>query len=113
MTRRRGAAAHPSKRFAATSRRPDSSLLNGTGAFRLALETLPVIPLFTFHFEPFTFHSMSIRLGAVGYLNARPLTWALDRAPERWQVRYDVPSICASLLHGGSVDLGLIPSVEY
>lgn len=56
---------------------------------------------------------MSVRLGAVGYLNARPLTWALDRAPERWQVRYDVPSVCASLLHGGSVDLGLIPSVEY
>lgn len=56
---------------------------------------------------------MPIRLGAVGYLNARPLTWALDRAPERWHIRYDVPSICASLLHAGDVDLGLIPSVEY
>jgi len=54
-----------------------------------------------------------VRLGAVGYLNARPLTWALDRAPERWQIRYDVPSICAALLHAGEVDLGLIPSVEY
>ena len=54
-----------------------------------------------------------IRLGAVGYLNARPLTWALDRAPGRWQIRYDVPSVCASLLHAGEVDLGLIPSVEY
>lgn len=56
---------------------------------------------------------MTIRIGAVGYLNARPLTWALDRSPERWKVRYDVPAICASLLHSGSVDLGLIPSVEY
>ncbi|HEX5108946.1 MAG TPA: menaquinone biosynthesis protein [Vicinamibacterales bacterium] len=56
---------------------------------------------------------MAIRLGAVGYLNARPLTWALDRQPERWDVRYDVPSVCAALLHGGQVDLGLIPSVEY
>lgn len=54
-----------------------------------------------------------IRIGAVGYLNARPLTWSLDRAPERWAVRYDVPSECARLLHGGDVDLGLIPSVEY
>jgi chorismate dehydratase len=54
-----------------------------------------------------------IRLGAVGYLNARPLTWALDRAPDRWHVRYDVPSVCASLLHAGEIDLGLIPSVEY
>jgi chorismate dehydratase len=56
---------------------------------------------------------MRIRLGAVGYLNARPLTWALDRDPGRWDVRYDVPSVCAALLHRGDVDLGLIPSVEY
>jgi chorismate dehydratase len=54
-----------------------------------------------------------IRVGAVGYLNARPLTWALDRAPERWQVRYDVPSVCADLLYAGDTDLGLIPSIEY
>lgn len=55
---------------------------------------------------------MPVRVGAVGYLNARPLTWALHRDP-RWEIRYDVPSVCASLLHGGDVDLGLIPSVEY
>jgi chorismate dehydratase len=54
-----------------------------------------------------------VRIGAVGYLNARPLTWALDRDRDRWRVRYDVPSVCASLLHEGSVDLGLIPSIEY
>lgn len=54
-----------------------------------------------------------VRIGAVSYLNARPLTWALDRSPERWQVRYDLPSVCASLLHGGDTDLGLIPSIEY
>jgi chorismate dehydratase len=56
---------------------------------------------------------MAIRIGAVGYLNARPLTWALDRFPDRWHVRYDVPSVCARLLNAGEVDLGLIPSVEY
>jgi chorismate dehydratase len=55
----------------------------------------------------------ALRLGAVGYLNARPLTWALDRSPQRWTVRYDVPAVCAALLHAGDVDLGLIPSVEY
>ena len=54
-----------------------------------------------------------IRIGAVGYLNARPLTWALDRSPERWQVRYDLPAVCAALLHRSDVDLGLIPSIEY
>jgi chorismate dehydratase len=54
-----------------------------------------------------------IRIGAVGYLNARPLTWALDRSPELWHVRYDLPAICAALLHRGETDLGLIPSIEY
>ena len=54
-----------------------------------------------------------VRIGAVGYLNARPLTWALDRHPDRWRIRYDVPSICSALLHAGEVDLGLIPSIDY
>jgi chorismate dehydratase len=54
-----------------------------------------------------------VRIGAVGYLNARPLTWALDDDPARWLVRYDVPSVCAALLHDCQVDLGLIPSIEY
>ena len=54
-----------------------------------------------------------VRIGAVVYLNARPLTWALDGSPERWHVRYDVPAVCADLLHTGAIDLGLIPSIEY
>ena len=54
-----------------------------------------------------------VRLGAVGYLNARPLTWALDRDRRRWQVRYDLPSVCARLLFDGEVDLGLVPSIEF
>jgi chorismate dehydratase len=54
-----------------------------------------------------------VRLGAVGYLNARPLTWALDRAPDRWRVRYDLPAVCARLLYDDEVDLGLVPSIEY
>jgi chorismate dehydratase len=55
----------------------------------------------------------AVRVGAVGYLNARPLTWALDRRPEQWHVRYDVPAVCATLLRTGQVDLGLTPSIEY
>lgn len=54
----------------------------------------------------------AIRLGAVGYLNARPLVHGLDREP-RFQLRFDVPSECARLLHEGAIDLGLIPSIEY
>lgn len=54
-----------------------------------------------------------VRIGAVGYLNARPLTWALDSQPERWAIRYDIPSVCSALLHAGDVDLGLVPSIDY
>lgn len=53
-----------------------------------------------------------VRLGAVGYLNARPLTFDLDRSA-RFDLRYDVPSKCAELLHAGAIDLGMIPSIEY
>jgi chorismate dehydratase len=54
-----------------------------------------------------------LRIGAVKYLNARPLTFTLEDLPHRWDIRYDVPSVCAALLHSGEADLGLIPSVEY
>jgi chorismate dehydratase len=53
-----------------------------------------------------------VRLGAVGYLNARPLVYGLDVSP-RFDLRYDVPSECARLLHEGAIDVGLIPSIEY
>ncbi len=54
-----------------------------------------------------------VRLGAVAYLNARPLVCGLDRHPDRFSIRYDVPSRCAALLHSGDVDLGIVPSIEY
>ena len=53
-----------------------------------------------------------VRLGAVGYLNARPLVYGLDREP-RFDLRYDIPSECARLLHARAIDVGLIPSIEY
>jgi chorismate dehydratase len=55
---------------------------------------------------------MMVRLGAVGYLNARPLVYGLDRSL-RFLLRFDVPSTCAALLHDGAIDIGLIPSIEY
>lgn len=55
----------------------------------------------------------AVRLGAVWYLNARPLVHRLDRQAERFSVRFDLPSTCATLLHEGSIDLGMIPSIEY
>lgn len=61
-----------------------------------------------------------IRLGAVGYLNARPLVHGLTQEASRYEgveaavtVRFDVPSVCADLLARGEIDLGLIPTISY
>jgi chorismate dehydratase len=52
-----------------------------------------------------------VRLGAVSYLNVRPLVYGLDANP-LFSLRYDVPSLCATLLDDGVIDLGMIPSIE-
>jgi predicted solute-binding protein len=52
------------------------------------------------------------RLGAVTYLNARPLVYGLETAG-RFALRYDIPSECARLLHARETDVGLIPSIEH
>lgn len=54
-----------------------------------------------------------VRLGAVDYLNARPLVYGLELHSHRFTLRFDVPSKCAALLHEGSIDVGMIPSIEY
>jgi len=53
------------------------------------------------------------RLGAVAYLNARPLVYGLELRPAHFALRFDAPSKCAALLHEGAVDLGMIPSIEF
>src|ERR1700741_3403727 len=54
-----------------------------------------------------------VRLGAVDYLNARPLVYGLELRSDLFAVRFDPPSKCAALLHEGSIDVGMIPSIEY
>jgi chorismate dehydratase len=56
---------------------------------------------------------MSVRLGAVTYLNARPLVYGLAAHSARLSVRFDIPSQCAMLLHDRTIDVGLVPSIEY
>ena len=55
----------------------------------------------------------ALRLGAVSYLNTKPLVYGLDAIPDQFDVRFDVPAKCATLLHEGQVDLGLIPAIEF
>jgi chorismate dehydratase len=54
-----------------------------------------------------------VRLGAVSYLNTRPLVHGLDARTDLFAMRFDVPAQCAALLHEGRIDLGLIPAIEY
>ena len=54
-----------------------------------------------------------IRLGAVDYLNARPLVYGLDGRQDLFSLRFDSPSRCAVLLHADDIDVGMIPAIEY
>ena len=53
-----------------------------------------------------------VRLGAVSYLNVRPLVFGLDGRSDV-ALRFDVPSICARLLDEGAIDLGMVPSIAH
>lgn len=54
-----------------------------------------------------------VRLGAVSYLNTKPLVEGLDERKDLFDLRFDVPAQCAALLHEGRIDVGLIPAIEY
>ena len=51
-----------------------------------------------------------VRLGAVDYLNVRPLVHGLEHCRDV-TLRFDVPSVCAALLASGDIDLGMVPSI--
>jgi chorismate dehydratase len=53
-----------------------------------------------------------VRLGAVSYLNAAPLVYGLAGDPA-FQLTADLPSRVAERLHAGTIDVGMIPSIEY
>jgi len=55
-----------------------------------------------------------IRLGAVQYLNTRPLIWGLQQGRDpRFELLFDLPSRCAEMLRTGACDLAMIPSIEF
>jgi chorismate dehydratase len=54
-----------------------------------------------------------IRVGAVSYLNTKPLIEGLPRFAPNAELVLDVPSRLADLLAAGDLDVGLIPVVEY
>lgn len=54
-----------------------------------------------------------IRVGAVNYLNARPLIHDLESNAPDIQLSLEVPSKLADQLAAGELDVGLIPVIEY
>lgn len=55
----------------------------------------------------------TIRVGAVSYLNARPLVFFLSQLAPNVQILVDHPSRLADRLRGGDLDVAMIPSIEY
>lgn len=52
-----------------------------------------------------------VRLGAVSFLNTKPLTEELVNDP-RFEVRFAVPSLLAGMLERGEVDAALVPVID-
>lgn len=56
----------------------------------------------------------AVRVGAVSFLNARPLVRYLDRKkPPPIDLSLEVPSRLATLMDAGRIDVALLPSIEY
>ena len=54
-----------------------------------------------------------MRIGAVSYLNTKPLVYRLAELAPRHELVFDLPSRLADDLAAGRLDVALIPSVEY
>jgi chorismate dehydratase len=55
---------------------------------------------------------MSVRIGAVSYLNTKPLIHHLAQELPEARLSLDLPSRLAADLHTGQLDVALIPSIE-
>ena len=54
-----------------------------------------------------------LRVGAVSYLNAKPLYHRMEEIAPEVLLSMDVPSLLAEKLADGELDVALIPSIEY
>lgn len=55
----------------------------------------------------------TLRIGAVSYLNSKPLVHGLAEAIPHAEIRYDLPSRLADDLASNQLDVALVPIVEY
>jgi chorismate dehydratase len=54
-----------------------------------------------------------MRIGAVNYLNSKPLVYGLEALAPSVRLSYDLPSRLADSLVAGRLDVALVPSVEF
>jgi chorismate dehydratase len=54
-----------------------------------------------------------LRIGAVSYLNTKPLVYGLGERIPQARLVFDLPSRLADQLAAGDLDVALIPSIEY
>jgi chorismate dehydratase len=54
-----------------------------------------------------------MRIGAVSYLNTKPLVYKLAELAPQHELVFDLPSRLADQLAAGSLDVALIPSIEF
>ncbi len=54
-----------------------------------------------------------VRVGAVSYLNTRPLVWRFHELAPQAELILDYPSRLADALAEGTLDVALIPSIEF
>jgi chorismate dehydratase len=57
--------------------------------------------------------AQTIRIGAVNYLNTKPLIYDLEELAPEARLILEVPSRLADMLAGDELDVALIPSIEY
>ncbi len=58
-------------------------------------------------------HRPKLRVGAVNYLNTKPLIYGLERYAPQAELILDFPSRLADQLARGQLDVALIPSIEF
>lgn len=63
--------------------------------------------------EPVREQLAPLRIGAVSYLNSKPLVYGLAEALPQATIHYDLPSRLADALRQNQLDLALIPIVEH
>src|SRR4030095_2982243 len=56
---------------------------------------------------------LTMRIGAVSYLNTKPLVYGLSELAPEHELIFDLPSRLADDLARGLLDVALIPSIEF